>query len=50
MECPFAPTAEAQTPRGSNVGQTRSGGLGLDTHEGAQAFTTGDNSDGLYRD
>ena len=30
----------------SNVGQTRSGSLGLDTHEGAQAFTTGDNSDG----
>ena len=30
----------------SNVGQMRSGGLGLDTHEGAQAFTTGDNSAG----
>ena len=30
----------------SNAGQTSSGGLGLDTHEGAQAFTTGDNSDG----
>ena len=28
------------------MGQTRSGSLGLDTHEGAQAFTTGDNSDG----
>ena len=28
------------------MGQTRSGGLGLETHEGAQAFTTGDNSDG----
>ena len=43
---PFAPTAEAQTTLVSNVGQTRSGGLGLDTHEGAQAFTTGDNSAG----
>ena len=43
---PFAPTAEAQTVLVSNVGQTRSGSLGLDTHEGAQAFTTGDNSDG----
>ena len=43
---PFAPTVEAQTVLVSNVGQTRSGGLGLDTHEGAQAFTTGDNSDG----
>ena len=42
----FAPTAEAQTTLVSNVGQTRSGALGLDTHEGAQAFTTGDNSDG----
>ena len=30
----------------SNVGQTRSGSLGLDTHEGAQAFTTSNNSDG----
>ena len=30
----------------SNVGQTRSGSLGLDTYEGAQAFTTGDNSAG----
>ena len=38
--------AEAQTTLVSNVGQTRSGSLGLDTHEGAQAFTTGDNSDG----
>ena len=28
------------------MGQTRSGSLGFDTHEGAQAFTTGDNSDG----
>ena len=37
---------EAQTTLVSNVGQTRSGSLGLDTHEGAQAFTTGDNSDG----
>ena len=43
---PFVPTAEAQTTLVSNVGQTRSGSLGLDTHEGAQAFTTGDNSDG----
>ena len=43
---PFAPTAEAQTTLVSNVGQTRSGSLGLDTHEGAQAFTTGDNSAG----
>ena len=43
---PFAPTAEAQTVQVSNVGQTRSGSLGLDTHEGAQAFTTGDNSAG----
>ena len=43
---PFAPTVEAQTVQVSNVGQTRSGSLGLDTHEGAQAFTTGDNSDG----
>ena len=43
---PFAPTAEAQTTLVSNVGQARSGSLGLDTHEGAQAFTTGDNSDG----
>ena len=43
---PFAPTVEAQTTLVSNVGQTRSGSLGLDTHEGAQAFTTGDNSDG----
>ena len=43
---PFVPTAEAQTTLVSNVGQTSSGGLGLDTHEGAQAFTTGDNSDG----
>ena len=43
---PFASTAEAQTVQVSNVGQTRSGSLGLDTHEGAQAFTTGDNSDG----
>ena len=41
---PFAPTAEAQTTLVSNVGQTRSGSLGLDTYEGAQAFTTGDNS------
>ena len=38
--------AEAQTTLVSNVGQTRSGSLGLDTHEGAQAFTTGDNSAG----
>ena len=43
---PFALTAEAQTTLVSNVGQTRSGSLGLDTHEGAQAFTTGDNSAG----
>ena len=43
---PFTPTAEAQTTLVSNVGQTRSGSLGLDTHEGAQAFTTGDNSAG----
>ena len=43
---PFALTAEAQTTLVSNVGQTRSGSLGLDTYEGAQAFTTGDNSDG----
>ena len=43
---PFALTAEAQTVQVSNVGQTRSGSLGLDTHEGAQAFTTGDNSAG----
>ena len=43
---PFAPTAEAQTTLVSNVGQTRSGSLGLDTYEGAQAFTTGDNSAG----
>ena len=43
---PFAPTVEAQTVQVSNVGQTRSGSLGLDTHEGAQAFTTGDNSAG----
>ena len=43
---PFAPTAEAQTVQVSNVGQTRSGSLGLDTHEGAQAFTTGGNSAG----
>ena len=43
---PFAPTAEAQTTLVSNVGQTRSGSLGLDTHAGAQAFTTGDNSAG----
>ena len=43
---PFAPTAEAQTVLVSNVGQTRSGSLGLDTYEGAQAFTTGDNSAG----
>ena len=28
------------------MAQTRSGSLGLDTYEGAQAFTTGDNSDG----
>ena len=38
--------AQAQTTLVSNVGQTRSGSLGLDTHEGAQAFTTGDNSAG----
>ena len=38
--------AEAQTTLVSNVDQTRSGSLGLDTHEGAQAFTTGDNSAG----
>ncbi len=43
---PFAPTVEAQTVQVSNVGQTRSGSLGLDTYEGAQAFTTGDNSAG----
>ena len=43
---PFTPTAQAQTTLVSNVGQTRSGSLGLDTHEGAQAFTTGDNSAG----
>ena len=43
---PFAPTAQAQTTLVSNVGQTRSGSLGLDTYEGAQAFTTGDNSAG----
>ena len=43
---PFVPTAEAQTTLVSNVGQTRSGSLGLDTYEGAQAFTTGDNSAG----
>ncbi len=43
---PFVPTVEAQTVQVSNVGQTRSGSLGLDTHEGARAFTTGDNSDG----
>ena len=43
---PFAPTVEAQTTLVSNVAQTRSGSLGLDTHEGAQAFTTGDNSAG----
>ena len=33
---PFAPTVEAQTVQVSNVGQTRSGSLGLDTHEGAK--------------
>ena len=43
---PFAPTVEAQTTLVSNVAQTRSGSLGLDTYEGAQAFTTGDNSAG----
>ena len=43
---PFALTAEAQTTLVGNVDQTRSGSLGFDTHEGAQAFTTGDNSDG----
>ena len=43
---PFAPTAEAQTTLVSNVGQTRSGSLVRNTHEGAQAFTTGDNSAG----
>ena len=43
---PFAPTVEAQTTLVSNVAQTRSGSLGLDTYEGAQAFTTGDNNDG----
>ena len=43
---PFTPTAQAQTTLVSNVGRTRSGSLGLDTHEGAQAFTTGDNSAG----
>ena len=44
--CVATVSAQAQTVLVSNVGQTRSGSLGLDTHEGAQAFTTGDNSDG----
>ena len=42
----FVLPLQAQTTLVSNVDQTRSGSLGLDTHEGAQAFTTGDNSDG----
>ena len=41
-----APTQAQTDVLVSNVGQMRSGSLGLDTHEGAQAFTTGANSDG----
>ena len=43
---PFAPTVEAQTVQVSNVRQTSSDSLVVDTHDGAQTFTTGDNSDG----
>ena len=41
-----APTQAQTDVLVSNVGQTRSGSLGFDGYDGAQAFTTGANSDG----